>query len=480
MNELIGVVPAAGRGTRAYPYTKGIPKCMLDVAGEPNLARILAIFRDQLGIKKVVIVTGDHAKVIRDHFGDGSRFGVSITWVENDAIDKGLSYSILCAKPHVGECFVIILGDECYIQSNHEELLTNGFHEALATCAVLDQPAPEQVLKNYAVEVEGGLVRRLIEKPKHLSSYSLLGLGTFLFHRDIFGHLEAALANPALGPTDPVSVLGRLVRDGHRVRPFYLKGSYVNINDRDELNLATYLRRTRNFESNRLGLALLARGLREDPLRAVHEFAGLGRFSEIVLVLDPTQPVPALEACGGARVVVAASGEFGTMMRTGLEALSSDILFTAYADGSCTPADVPKFLEYLKDADVVVGTRTTRQLVHQGANMRGIVRFAHVAMALILDLVWWGYEPHFTDTGCSFRAMWRSSWQLIRPRLSENGPAFAVEMLLETLQCRRRVIEIPVSFSVRRKGRHKPEQRVAAAWSLLSLIVRRRLRSLSA
>ena len=36
MSELVGVIPAAGRGTRAYPYTRGIPKCMLEVDGRPT------------------------------------------------------------------------------------------------------------------------------------------------------------------------------------------------------------------------------------------------------------------------------------------------------------------------------------------------------------------------------------------------------------------------------------------------------------
>src|SRR6185436_1429619 len=79
VSELTGVVLAAGRGTRAYPYTRTIPKCMLQVDGEPNLARLLAILRDQLAIRDVVVVVGDHGEAIRERFGDGSAHGVRIT-----------------------------------------------------------------------------------------------------------------------------------------------------------------------------------------------------------------------------------------------------------------------------------------------------------------------------------------------------------------------------------------------------------------
>ena len=161
-------------------------------------------------------------------------------------------------------------------------------------------------------------------------------------------------------------------------------------------------------------------------------------------------------------------------MRTGLDAVSTDIIVCAHSDGSCRPRDVPKLLEYLKESDVVVGTRTTRQLIEQGTNMRGIIRVAHIALAKLLEVVWWGYEPRFTDLGCTYRAIWRSSYDLIRGNLRTSGPEYSVEMFLETLRCRRRIIEIPVSFAVRRKRVKEPDQTLRTFLSILTLIVRRR------
>lgn len=478
MSAMVGVIPAAGRGTRIYPYTDGIPKSMLEVAGEPNLARIIGLMRDQLGIREVVIITGSYAQTIRDYFSDGHRHGVKITYVENDAIDKGLSYSILLSRPYVKDYFCVVLADECYLDSNHQELLQTDYRNCLATCAVMETDAPEQISKNYAVQVENGLIRRIIEKPREPGQRALLGLGTFLFSPEIYEHLEKALAAPPGEPNDPVSVLGRLCERGTPVAPFHMRGRYVNINDRDELNLARYLVRSSRSAHWTLSLALMMKGSLDDTLRTLADFRALNRFQQTILVLPPpvNLPVEASERLGDTQVVTASSDEFGDMMRAGLDAATGDILFTAWSNGSFWPGDVPKFLEYLKDADLVVGTRTTRQLIQQGTNMRGIVRLSHVLLAKFLELVWWTREPRFTDVGCAYRALWRSTYELIRPQLHASGPEYSVEMLVETLKCRRRVIEIPVSFLIRRKGVWEKDQTLGTFFGMLWTIFRRRFR----
>jgi dTDP-glucose pyrophosphorylase len=469
---MIGVIPAAGRGTRAYPYTRAIPKSMLEVAGEPNLARVIAIMRDQLDITDIVIIIGAFGDVITDYFGDGSRFGVRLTYVHNDAIDKGLSYSILLSRPHVRDHFCVILGDECYLDSNHRELLGTDYRGSLATCAVVAGADRDTIAENYAVYAEGERVRRVVEKP-HDPGDALLGLGTFLFSPEFYDHLAAALAANNGEPTDPVSVLGRLCERGARVTAFHMRGRYVNINGRDALNLASNLVRAQRFPDSTFAVVLLLKGSPTSTLRTVAEFRRTLPCREIVLVLPPeAAPIP--EVAGDVRRVVALSGGYGDMMRAGLDAADADILITAHSDGSCAPDDAAKFLVYLKDADIVVGTRTTRQLIHQGTNMRGIVRLAHVVLAKLLELFWWSYEPRFTDLGCAYRAIWRSTYRILRPILTTSGPEYAVEMLVEALKCRKRIIEIPVSYPLPRRGVRDRDQTLATFAGLLWTIVMRR------
>ena len=468
---MIGIIPAAGRGTRAHPYIHGTPKGMVDVGGRPNLARTIEIMRDKLRVTQIVVVVGPFGDHIREYFGDGARVGVPMVFVENDAIERGLGYSLLLARPYVDDYVCVMLSDECYVDSNHEDMLATEYRSVLATCAVQGGDAPEVIERNYAVYAEGGLVRRIVEKPKRTKG-ALLGLGTFLLSPQFFDHLDAAVNSDNRRPSDPVSVLGRLCANGARIASFQLQGLYVNINDRDALNLARSTVRSHNFDAQSLGLALLMKGTVQDALRSVDEFLALDRFRQIVLVLPPDGRHP--NTPDGVECVTAPSSAYGDVMRTGLDAVSTDIIVCAHADGSCRPDDVSKLLEYLKESDLVAGTRTTRQLIAQGTNMRGLVRIAHILLAKLLEVVWWGYEPRFTDLGCTYRAIWRSSYDLIRGNLRTSGPEYSVEMFLETLRCQRRVIEIPVHFAVRRRGVREPDQTLRTFFSILALIVRRR------
>ena len=96
--SLVGVIPAAGRGTRAYPYTQLIPKAMLDVCGRPVLHYTLSILRDQLSVREVVVILGPHGGAIREYLGDGSRYSLGVKYVQNDRVDLGLAHSVLLAR----------------------------------------------------------------------------------------------------------------------------------------------------------------------------------------------------------------------------------------------------------------------------------------------------------------------------------------------------------------------------------------------
>jgi len=84
-------------------------------------------------------------------------------------------------------------------------------------------------------------------------------------------------------------------------------------------------------------------------------------------------------------------------------------------------------------ADMVIGTRTTRQLIQQGSNMRGLVRIANIILAKLLELLWWRFECRFTDVGCTFRVMWRTTFEKIKPRLTGTGVELSPELTIEML-----------------------------------------------
>jgi len=136
---------------------------------------------------------------------------------------------------------------------------------------------------------------------------------------------------------------------------------------------------------------------------------------------------------------------------------------------------VEKLLSYLKEADMVVGTRTTRQLIEQGSTMTGLVRAAHSGLGKLLELLWWNREGRFTDVGCTLRAFWRSTYQQMAPNLQATGPEILAEMVIEVMASRQRVLEIPVNYFNRSQSLNRHYRNLPTFFRLLSFILRRRL-----
>lgn len=452
--QWVGLIPAAGRGVRAYPYTDTIPKSMLEVDGVPVLQRNIELLRDQLGISELRIVIGHQGHVIQRHFGDGSALGVRIRYVHNPRLDLDLPYSVFLAGRDITTPCCIVLADECYIDSNHAALRAEADPTALVTCGVIRAESARQIRKNYTVTLRDGAIVDLQEKPSVVSG-PLMGTGTYLLHPDAFARLRQAFGSDhSRGPRDWTSWLASLARSGALLRPFFLTGRYVNINSRDDLNYANYLVRERHFEEKRTSLVYVVEDQRDAAAAAVADFAALNEIDEVVVVGRPATAEGNADLGPKVRLVTAADADvpLGTLVKLGLDQATGSVLLLGYSDDTFTARDLSKFLVYLRDADMVVGTRTTRQMIEQGANMRGVVRVAHVILAKLLQLLWWRFESRFTDICCVYRGLWRSTYQTIRDNLSAPGPEIFPELTIEVLRARRRIIEIPIHYYNRDLG----------------------------
>ncbi len=480
MPPLIGLLPAAGRGVRAYPHTATVPKSMLDVDGVPNLQRNVALLRDQLGVRDVRIVVGHHGEVIKRHFEDGSRFGVAITYVDNPRVDLELPYSVYQAGRAIDQPCVMLLSDECYVGSNHAELLTDADPTAQVVLGQVAAEYAKQIRKNYVLSLRDGLIVDLIEKPTHPTG-RMMGVGTYLLQPEIFRRLEAAYAGgPEAGPRDWTSWLAALARAGVRMTPFTLRGRYVNINSRDDLNTANYLVRDHAFETKRISFVYVVDGEDEGAARVVSRYAEETGVDEVIAVARTAAPA-LTRAADGERVRLVTADDpaasIASLVKLGLDRATGDILLLAYSDDTFAPRDVGKFLVYLRDADMVVGTRTTRQMIEQGNNMRGIVRYAHIVLAKLLQLLWWRFECRFSDICCVYRALWRSTYVTIRDNLTADDVEIFPEMVIEVLRARRRIIEIPINYYSRDLEYlqvHGRYQTVATFARVIRLLIRRR------
>jgi UDP-N-acetylglucosamine diphosphorylase / glucose-1-phosphate thymidylyltransferase / UDP-N-acetylgalactosamine diphosphorylase / glucosamine-1-phosphate N-acetyltransferase / galactosamine-1-phosphate N-acetyltransferase len=447
------LIPAAGRGIRAYPKTASIPKVLLEIDGRSIIQRNIEILRDCLGIHEITIIVGYLREQIIDRLGDGRQLGVSLRYVKCTDPDHGLARGMLLVRDQFKDRFITILGDELYLDSNHKELKDVFDCEFDAACGVLRTDDLHQIKRNYSVRIENGRISTLVEKPTVIEN-NLLGCGTYVFTPRIFDAIEATRPSPQSGRIELTDAIDKLAGGSPGVIPFHLKGTYFNVNTIDDYNYAQYVVRAGRFGDYKISVIIPAYNEEGSIAYVVRDFS---KWVDEVFVVDNSSAdrTAAVAREAGARVETVKLIGYGDTIRYGLDHATGDILVVVEADFSFRARDLNKMLEYLKDADMVVGTRTTRELVEQGTNMRGPVRWGNVVVAKMMELLWWGKQPRFTDVGCTYRALWRDTYVTIRPLLHGVGPELSPEMMIAILQAGKRIIEVPVSYHRRIGGESK-------------------------
>ena len=447
------LIPAAGRGLRAYPKTKYLPKPLLEIDGKTLLQRNIEILRDELSIKDITVIVGYEGEQIISRFGSGGSLGVALRYLKCDDAEIGLARGLLLAETLFQKPFVTMLGDELYHRANHRELLASFDHSVQAVCAVLTTNDLHQIKKNYSLQMHDGFISALIEKPQTIEN-NLLGCGTFVFTPEIFTAIRNTPVSSRSGRNELIDAINLLAQTSKTVRPFYLTGRYFNINTVDGYNYAQYKIRAERFANCKVSVVIPAYNEEQSIGFVVDDFKD--QVDEVLVVNNSSRDNTAqVAAAAGARVETAKLIGYGDTIRYGLDRAIGDILVVVEADHSFKSRDLSKLLEYLKDADMVIGTRTTRELVEQSTNMRGPVRWGNVFVAKGVEVLWWKQQPRFTDVGCTYRALWRETYQAIRPLLRGVGPELSPEMMIAVLQVNKRIIEVPVSYHQRIGGESK-------------------------
>ncbi len=472
----IAVIAAAGKGQRIHPRSTSVPKVMLEVGGKPLLSRQLELIRDALGIREVYIIVGYLADQIRDAYGDGTSFGVRLRYIDNPNVDQGLGSALLVLEPHVQEPFVLLLGDELYLDTNHAALrdLPAGY---VAACALAPCEDLEVIRKNYSVTLADGRITHLIEKPESAPT-PYVGCGTYVFSPEIYRDAHDTPLSPRSGRLELTDIIDHAAQRGGAVVPFILTGQYLNVNTIEDLNLANYLSRTQHFNQHRVSLVVPAYN---EAAAIGHVMRDFRPHVDEIVVMDNCSPDGTARIAQelGATVYSRPLRGYGDALQQGMDAATGDILVLVEADATFRARDLGKLLEYLKDADMVIGTRTTRQMIEQGANMDGLLRWGNVLVGKLVEGLWWAREPRFTDVGCTFRALWRDAYVKIRPYLTRHDATFSPEMMIEMLRVQARVIEVPVSYYRRRGGASKHSANrwhsIRTGLKMLRLILSKRL-----
>jgi UDP-N-acetylglucosamine diphosphorylase / glucose-1-phosphate thymidylyltransferase / UDP-N-acetylgalactosamine diphosphorylase / glucosamine-1-phosphate N-acetyltransferase / galactosamine-1-phosphate N-acetyltransferase len=224
------VILAAGRGSRMRELTQEMPKPMVEVSGKPVLRYIVDGLRDA-GIRKILVVVGYRKEVVRDHFQDGSAFGVEITYVEQVTQD-GTGKVVELAKAFTGsDPFILSYGDILVDPSCYLALIQPGDAEIMLTVR-----HTEDVSKGGAVYVNDALeVVDLREKqPPGQARTCWYNAGIYTFKATIFAYLASLQKSPR-GEYELTDAVRAVALDGKKVKAVEVKGYWADIRDPETL-----------------------------------------------------------------------------------------------------------------------------------------------------------------------------------------------------------------------------------------------------
>lgn len=197
---------------------------------------------------------------------------------------------------------------------------------------------------------------------------------------------------------------------------------------------------------------------------AVREFKEIPEVDEVIVVDNNSSDRTAQVAAGvGAIVVREASQGYGFACRRALLEATGDLVLLVEPDGTFVANDVGKFLQYAREFDAVLGTRTSKSAIWAGANMRWFLRYGNVAVAKLLEYLHNG--PCLTDVGCTFKLLRRDAIQQARHLLTVGGSHFSPQLTLVLIRTGLRCIEIPVHYRAR-LGESKITGSFLRAWKL--------------
>ena len=177
------IILSAGEGSRMRPLTLTKPKTMLPVAGKPIIQYNIESLRDN-GIKDILLIVRYKEEMVRDYFGDGSEFGVNITY-ETQKDFLGTANAISYGENFIEDSLIVLNGDIILDNEIINEIIKKYNYMKPDTLMVLTEVEDPSAFG--VVEIEEGNIKKIVEKPKKEEAPSnLVNAGIYIFNKDIF------------------------------------------------------------------------------------------------------------------------------------------------------------------------------------------------------------------------------------------------------------------------------------------------------
>ncbi len=219
------VLLVGGRGTRLRPLTDKVPKALLEVQGK-TIAEHLFDLLKRHGIRDAVLCIGYLRDKIKEHFGDGSKFGVNIDYAE-ESEPLGTAGPLKLAKKYLKDSFIVSNGDELKDINIPRMFRLHKRKNALATIALTTVEDPS----HYGVaRLDGSRIIEFVEKPTNPPS-NLINAGFYIFEPEVIDMIPEGYAMLEKDVFPKLAKLGRL-------RGFPFAGQWFDIGNIERYKIA--------------------------------------------------------------------------------------------------------------------------------------------------------------------------------------------------------------------------------------------------
>lgn len=213
------VILAGGRGLHMRPFTFEMPKGLLPVGGHPILEHVVELL-SKYEIRDILFSIGHLGDKIKDHFGDGKKFGVKISYLQEE-MPLGTGGALaLSQKKITGDTFLVLHGD-ILIDINLSDLIS--FHKEQGTVGTIALTSVADPSAFGEVALNGSKITKFVEKPKKGDEVSqLINCGVYVFEKDIFDYI------PRMGSSLLEDIFPKLAGE-KQLSGFIFSGKWVDV-----------------------------------------------------------------------------------------------------------------------------------------------------------------------------------------------------------------------------------------------------------
>lgn len=229
------IILAAGKATRLRPVTLTMPKALVPVANKTLIGYAIDVLK-AAGLSDIGIVVNELESPIPQALGSGESLGVHLEYIVQEQ-QLGLAHAVGLCRAFVGdEPFCVFLGDNIFqdkMSAMFADFVDSDAESAIALGEVTDPS------RFGIAEVEGDRIARVVEKPKEPKS-NLAISGVYLFRPSIFDAI-ARIKPSWRNELEITDAIQTLITDGRWIRPYILKGWWIDAGKPDAIILANQL-----------------------------------------------------------------------------------------------------------------------------------------------------------------------------------------------------------------------------------------------